>query len=389
MPAIQFYTSQDLVDHLNGFLGSPNADQHAQKDIKQAILSAYRDLASHHKWTYYYSPGRVTTVAPQDDGTVAFDYTGGTYERMLTLTGSTWPDWSVYGEVVISNVVYQVAEKKSSTVVTLAIQLNPGSDVAAGTAYTLYRDTYPMPLDFVSADILQATNILGGMHYVHPGQLLAYRAETFQTGQPRYYTFIGSPDHYGVHAIRLFPPPDAARRYDFLYTRRPRPIKVFEYRAGTVSVSSNSRTVTGTDTAWTSNHVGTILRLSADATNAPTGVHGGNPFASERVVMSVESATSLTVDSVYTANASGVKYTISDPLDIEYGTMLTLLQRGAELELSMGRPTRNVEQARSNYNRQLIIAREADAKMAALRVAYRSSFFPLRLADWPQGDDLG
>lgn len=389
MAAIQFFTCQDMVDHLQGYLGSPNADAHAQRDIKRAILSAYRDLSSHHRWTYYYTPFLIATVAPQTTGTITYDHTGGLYERMVTLAGATWPSWVIFGELVIDNCAYQVAEQKSSTVITLSTNFNPGADVAALTTYTLYRDTYPMPLDFVAADMVQATNEIGGLSHVHPGSLTAYRAQSFQYGQPRNYTFIGSPDHYGATAIRFFPPPDALRRYQALYLRRPRPIKVFEYQAGKVSVTASSLTVTGVDTAWTANHVGTVLRTGSDSLNPPTGVFGGNPFIEERVVMSVESATSLTVDTIYTATASDLKYTISDPLDVEYGTMLTLLQRGAELELCLGRPKKDVDQARSNYNRQLIIAREADSKNMEQRVAFRSSFFPLRLSDMPLGDDIG
>jgi hypothetical protein len=59
-----------------------------------------------------------------------------------------------------------------------------------------------------------------------------------------------------------------------------------------------------------------------------------NPYAFQTSVLTYGSATALTLLDVANAAYSGVKYTLSDPLDIEDGAMFTAFLRLAEARYS-------------------------------------------------------
>lgn len=387
MPTIALFTYKDLLDHLVGYIGD-NSSKDALRDCRAAAQDGYRDLASAHEWSYYWQRGRLNTVASYNTGTVAYDHTGGTYERMLTLSSGTWPSWAAFGQVMIANVVYQVAERKSDSIITLTYQSNPGADVASGTSYTIFRDSYPLPADFLAADeLINASNSLG-MNYTHPRDWMARQRVYQSPAAPFLYTFTSDENYFGAMAVRFFPPPDAAYPIDFVYRRRPRPLVIDEYKTGTVSVSASSSTVTGSGTVWTSSMAGSVLRLSSSTTDGPTGLRGANPYVVERVVASVESATSLTVDSAIDTAYTAVKYAISDPVDVEDGVMLTALLRCCERQSTLTRIMKNADMATAAYREALLTAREGDRRSTAPRsAACNTGWFP-RLRDYPRGSDV-
>ena len=103
-----------------------------------------------HDWSFLYKQDSISTEAPYSTGTIAFDYTGGTHELQVTLSGGTWPSWAIEGEIEISGTDYGVATRVSDTVILLASNNNPGEDVAASTSYSLHKDDYDLPDDFGS-----------------------------------------------------------------------------------------------------------------------------------------------------------------------------------------------------------------------------------------------
>jgi len=64
----------------------------------------------------------------QGSYTITYDHTGGTYERMLTLSGTTWPAAAEHGYILISGTAYNVYRRISDTVLILDKEINPGSD---------------------------------------------------------------------------------------------------------------------------------------------------------------------------------------------------------------------------------------------------------------------
>ena len=296
---------------------------------------------------------------------------GGAYERMLTVADTTWPTWATYGMVRIGNVSYEVAEYKTTTIITLTENSNPGADVAAGTAYSLYRDSYPLPTDFLNLDTPNVSDNVGGLGYVHPNEWLNAGQSNQSQGTPNLYTIMGDPNYMGALAIFFYPPPDSAYTVPTMYNRAPRPLILDEYSTGTATTSST--TVTGIGTAWTSNMAGAMIRFSSGTLNVPTGLSGPYPYYMERTVMSVESATSLTIDSTPGETLTGVKYSISDPVDIaDYMVDLFRLECFKQARLGYRLPPHPEEV--NEYDRSRNRAFETDAVSAAPRAEGYSTY---------------
>jgi hypothetical protein len=388
VPQLGLTTFKDLCDRLYDYAGANPASE-AVRNVKRAALDAYRDLALAGPWTYYYQQGRIVTNADQADGTVTYDHTGGTYERMLTLSTGTWPDWAPFGVVQIGTGSYTVAEKKTATVLTLSSHSNPGADVAAGASYRLYRDTYPLPIDFRMGYAHHMQANWGGLHYCHPSEWLAQRELSGSIGTPYAYTVAGDDNYFGALALKLYPPPDDEYTLNFLYQRLPRQLRVDDYSAGTVGLTAGLLTLSGTGTSWSSRHVGCVVRVSlSDTDELPTGPDGLNPYAEERTVLAVDSATSIQVDAAWSQSLSGVRYVLSDPADVEPGVMLNALFRGAEDQLGKQMRLRDRGDTAALYRQALLEAKAADSRVGVMRgVGWESaSYRPFR--QLPLGSDV-
>lgn len=381
MPAIALTTFKDATERVLDYLGE-NASKLASRDAKRAVFDAYRDLASAHRWTYLFRRGRLDTVASYTTGTITFTFTGGAYERVVTLASGTWPSWAANGRIIISSVVYEVATRESNTQITLSVNSNPGANVAAGTSYTLYRDTYTLPVDFLAAgDFYNNTNVLR-MRKLHPEEMVEMSRSSPSPATPRSYSITGSEDFYGVQAVTFYPPPDAIYRIDYLYHRRMRPLVYGDQAAcsqGTVTNTAASATVTGTSTAFASGMVGSVIRLSANTVDLPTPPWGANPYDVERVITGFTSTTSITVNSTISAAHTAVKYQISDPLDLEEGAMQTAFWRCMEAQATIARIMKNEDKAQRRWLDALILAKEADSRSMSNDVSgVRSGYTRLR-----------
>lgn len=383
---VELFTMQDAIDHVVEYLQEQTSPG-AARDARRAVLSAWREFANAHSWSYWCSHGRINTNAPYNTGTIAYDHTGGSIERQLTLSSGTWPDWAEFGQIEISGVLYQIAVRVSASVLQLEANNNPGADVASGSSYNLFRDTYPCPPGMVNVDQMQNVNSWG-LEYIHPRDWLRlHRHSAGTSGDPRMFTIMGSPDHQSNLAFRLWPFPSDSASIDFTYQARPRLLTIPVINTGTVSVSSGSSTITGTGTTFTSNHIGAVFRLSENS-STPTGRHGANPFVAERVIMSRASATSVEADQDFADSYSGVGYTISSPLDIEPGSMLTAFLRCCEKEIAIQRRLKDRREVIEIYRDALIMAKETDSRYTGPRSVYGEGGWYRRLADYPSAADV-
>src|SRR5262245_36339930 len=130
---VELVTWNDVIEHLVDWMGA-NPTAEARRDAKRATLQALREVGDAHNWTYYYTLGRLATHAPSSQGTVVYSRTGAAYERMVTLTGSTWPAWAALGRLSIGQMNYEVASRKSDTVLTLSSTSCPGADIPEPSA---------------------------------------------------------------------------------------------------------------------------------------------------------------------------------------------------------------------------------------------------------------
>lgn len=384
MTTVNFFTYRDAVRHCADYLGVPPEAQ-AKRDCRRAVLDSYREFSAASRWFYYFQRGRINTVAPQTTGTVT--YVSST--RQLTLTGSTWPSWAIYGVVVLNNITYEVDTSVSSTVVTLKVTSCPQADISTATAYSLYRDTYPLPADCLQVDELVDVGNQMIPCYVNPRDWLQQQRLTKSPARPRDYTIMADPHYFGTMAIRFFPAPDAAYTFDFVYQRQPRQLRYDEVSAGTVTVAASSAVVTGTSTAFDSRHAGAVIRTSTNGTDVPEALTWETPYDQEKVIITYTSATSLTVDSTYSTSYSNVLYLISDPIDIEAGAMLNAFLRCCEKNIAFTRKDKaSVAQAQQNWQMALIAAREADARHFQPQVPGEYGVRPSRLALMPRGQDV-
>lgn len=363
MPAPELLAYADLIDRLRVY-SQGGAGDAQQADLRQAVQSAYRELTFVRDWRYYSVRGRISVVAPYTTGTIAYDHTGGTYERMVTLTTGTWPTWARYGRLIIGTDLYEVDERKSSSVITLKADSNPGADVSSGTSYTLYRNAYTLPGDMVSVTKFQSDNGTWELMRVAPHELIELEKRSQASGTQVYFSIIGSPDAYGSFAIHFWPYPNVAENVDFLYRRRPRPMRYTGYgsaeRAGTVTVSLSSQSVTGSGTSFNAAMVGSLIRFG-DATNAPEGMAGLRPFVEQKVITAVTDTENITIDTPVENAHSAVKYVVTDPVDVD-PVLIEPLFACAQKHLASFRKPDRLGAVTAVYQQALIQAMEQDAR---------------------------
>lgn len=361
-------TYQDIGVHLLEYLKDTTRNT-SKGFAKRAVADALREMANIHRWNYYRTVGRINTSASYSTGTVAYVHSGGSYPRQLTLSGGTFPLWIADGCVIIDTVPYDVSERKSDTVVTLTASSNPGADVASGTSYTAYRDTYPTPVDFVDVERVLVLDRDTELCYVSPQDWLGYQRYYSQPTNVWYYTIMGDPNYQGSLSFRLAGAPSTAETIDFIYRRRPRPLRYYEYNTGTVSVSADSATVTGSGgTVFSEFMVGSVIRFY-DSTNYPTNEDGDYPAYVERTIINVSSTTVLTVDAEVPDAYTGVKYVISDPIDIDKQSMLNAFKRTAEKLVEQNRQGKNLPNVMEMWRQDIRMAIGADKRYAGIGVA--------------------
>lgn len=405
---ITYTTFQDVIDHLTDYLGGePSAS--TKRDCVRAAIAAFRDLVNAHTWSYYYKWGRVVTQNSVDStlagATIQYQQTAGAYPRQLTISGGTWPDWAANGIVRIGGISgdvpnspydsvytgpetasitgYKVDQRISATILTMDEVLAPAFDIPAGTDFLLYQDTYILPDDFVAQDQALYELNFGGMKYTHPREWLFENRYIFASGVPQYFTITGEQKYPGRLVTRMFPWPFQEKTVDFVYKRRPSQLYLQNYATGTVALTAGSTTITGTSTNWTPNMVGSIIRVSANATAPTSLIMGTNVGVFESVVLSYVSPTELVVFETPSTSYSGVAYTLSNSVDIEPGAMLNAYLRCCEKHIGMQRVLKDKPSAAKQYQEALSQAKSADSRSMMARSVNQNGRIRPRLRDMP------
>jgi hypothetical protein len=358
IPAI--FTYSDAIVALSdwaGFTGSPSPEM--LRKVKRSIENSYRALTFKRNWSYYEYRGRINTNPLYNTGTIA--YTNST--RTVTLTGGTLPSNTNLCILRVGPVDYPVVNGSANIgagTFQLSVNNNPTVDLVAGTAYTLYQDTYPLPVNFKNMGTLRDCNRSRVLQYIAPNEFVASRQIFQPPAIPYRYTLRGDPSYLGIEAISFYPAPDQFYQYEYMGIRQPRPFtQTIPYSTGTISTSG--LVVTGTGTTFTSNMVGCILRIS-NSGSLPTGTVGSNPYLVQRVITSYTSATVIGIDQALSAEVSGAGFEISDPIDMESFGMYTMFLRLCEVELGQLMNRDDVPRLRSQYQIAEREALESDQK---------------------------
>lgn len=393
--AAYLFTYSDAINHCVRFLQRrevPNFNPaQDQGDIRRCIQQAHREVAQRRAWAFLHKQGRIQLNATYSTGTVVYDYTGGAYERMLTLTTGTWPTWSASGTVRIDGVNHMVAERKSSSVITLDSVLCPNADISS-TTYDIFQTAYSLPDDFVRMASPQAEDTWYGASWVSPEDWHSMERQDFQTGKVDSYTIARRNDSTGVLAALVYPAPDTAETWDYVYHSRPRQLVIAGYGendcVGTVTVGSGSASVTGSQTAFSSSMIGSVMRFSSGGQTLPTNVDGFNPRAEEHMILSVTSATALTLATSTSQALTAVKYSISDPVNLDQA-MTTLFLRCCEKHLAISFNLKDHSRIENAYAEAYTLATEADSRGMHVRVAGSYEVFPQRYTVDFSGDTYG
>lgn len=340
----EIFTYQDAVDYLaDTFRITGKSKSQQLRAAKRAVDNALRRLPGMANWDYFDRRASLATSAKYDTGTITYDHTGGSNENEVTLASGTWPSWAANGRIEISSVRYDVLKRVSDSVITLSSNYNPGADVAAGTSYTLFRDEYTLPDDF--AKIGELYDVAGDytLTFVHPDEAHDIEESYGSPQQPSWYTIRASNSQYGRKVLVLSPAPSTARTYSFIYVARPLPIRIYEFAEQTVTITSNTTATFATGVVLPTDCAGAVIRLSAASDEElPTsrfgridtaGQHTDNYRAQEALISTRDSDTTATLDRSL-SNVSTVRYMISDPIDIEPGSMWDALLALAESEYS-------------------------------------------------------
>lgn len=374
------FTYQDALEHLEATTLGGAMDSE-RRDFRSAVLGAYPDLASRYDWLYFHTEHDIRLEPQYSTGTISYDHTGGTHDRMVTLYApdayeadgvtaqtASWPSSVKDGRIKINDVRYPVEfvenpDAHGNQIITLPESANPGVDISSPTTYstvsarlgnprgtttyTWLRSRYTLPADFKDMDPPHTENSYFNQRPVSLDSIMAFeRHVRASSNPPRWYAVGPDPNRYGQMAMYVQYEPNTAEGLRFFYRRFPRRLKYSDISTGTVSTSGTTVTLTGpgspseaSSASFSSDMVGSVIRFGTSSTK-PSGVRGLNPWVEQRIITAYTDANTVTVDSAPSATFSNVKYVVSDPVDLR-PTMIEAFLRGCEWKLSLSR--RNAE----------------------------------------------
>lgn len=359
-------TYQDAVEYLTDQFDVDRASR-IQRNVRRAVEEAYRELPQQAYWSYYRRRAIINTVASQTTGTVVYTHS----TRTVTLTGTTWPTTAAKYRIKIGAAHFDIESYTDTTNIVLPSTSNPGVDVAS-TTYTLYRNEYPLPTTFRrSLGLVDTTNTRPISILTDADEQALQLGGEGTPGSPNFACIRNTGETTGGLSLVFNCPPNSAIAYDLLFDATPREFVLPEkYSTGTVSVSSGATALTSSGATFAANVAGCVLRLSENASDEPTGPFGAlidgvdvnNPYSFQTIVKTRDSSSTLTLQDAATAAYSAVKYTLSDPLDIEDGAMLTAFWRLAELSYArLARmDAKEIAERQSAAQMAVVLAKEND-----------------------------
>lgn len=335
-----------------------------QQTMRWALHNAYMELGQEFDWSFLHKHGRIFLHAAQSTGTASFDFSGGAYERLLTLSGATFPSWANDATVRIDGVTCRIEDTKSTTTATLDATLNPGRDVAAGSSYRIYPSYYALPNDFKRLVMPRAETAGWELTELSYDDIMALDRDNDETGTPVYYCIRGIEDLYGQMGIFVHPDSDEEKTLDFIYEKMPREIRYTGWDAadyaGTIAVTADSPNVTGSGgTNWVDLMQGAIMLIGSSASTAPTGLRGTASWVEQRAVSTVSTTSLILLDNDIVTARSGVKYRITDPIDIDASLHQAMLW-GVARQLAIERNYDGVARIEAQYQKAVSDARRAN-----------------------------
>lgn len=363
MPTVRQLTVADSIDHLIAFAVN-NVKATTVQKAREAVRAALRVVALAHPWTYLLKHDRIGVSAPFSAGTLT--YTNST--RIAQLSVGNFPSWAQRGTLLFGGVLFEVESMPATNQIKLAATSNPGEDVGA-TSFVLYRDCYLLPADFMQGDRFFESSTRKALEYTPPADFFQQRQNMNLAGLPQYYSFLGDRDDPAAMMTRVAPLPSSATNLDYTYLRQPREPLVDRYESGLVTTNATTA-VSSSGATFTDAMAGSILRVAfsgAPPVEETAAVQPQwfermalpYPYVYERLITAQTGGNALTVDAAV-PTLSGVKYLISDPIDIEPIVMRRAFLRCAEWQFGLLLKSEDVDRLEAAYQAELQRAIAAD-----------------------------
>lgn len=323
----EFYTLGDLVHRLRARAGERDSTT-VNAAFMRAIQDTLRRLPAKHDWSYYQRRVRFQTTAAVEME-ISYDYTGGDYERLVTITDeeNEFPSDAVYGEVVIEDIPYRVDRRISATQVILRADECPTEDYDAGEEATWQRTSYPLPRRVTRIHYLICHD-QGVMPLYYQAPQDFYSTESMgwgTTGGPTRYT-LRNIGRVGETGIVLSPAPSEAHTYEASVTVSPAIPSVIQVTGTDAAITAGTNVMTSATAAFTDRLLGALLRISIDDAY-PVGDAFSHSW--QAFVTSVDSATQITLSEYATDAVAAGTYCISSPIDIDTDSMLNYVEAEA------------------------------------------------------------
>ena len=229
--------------------------------IKDAIqVSLYRATAE--DLPYLMTDGYITTIAPYETGTV----TATNASKTITGSSTVFTAAMVGRKFKVSsdNAYYRIAAFVSTTEITLETAYE--GTTASGSSYTIFKDEYKLPADLDVYKVMRQLERQIALTDIDNTAFDLLNPSPHSSGQPSISVLVGT--------------------------------KLDTYSTGTVSITVNTSTVTGSSTVWTG-----VEGLSKGS-KITIGVY-------VYTVKSIDSDTSITIYEKASATASASTYSIS------------------------------------------------------------------------------
>lgn len=200
------------------------------------------------------------------------------------------------------------------------------------------------------------------MRYVSPNEYLQLNRANIGTAEPFYYTIMRSTAYPERYEIKFVNQVTDGLTYFYTYRYVPPLIKYMGYenqaRVGTVDATLNGTALTGTGTSFPADAQDRVLRLGT-VDDRPEPVGSLTPFVAQFKIASRSSPTALTLDSGSPVAGTGLRYCITDQIDV-FSQMWTVCLSAVEMWYAR-MAGKSAAEVTALFNRDLRLAMEADA----------------------------
>jgi len=242
--------------------------------LQQEGIARY---ATTHPWPHYRDLDYITTIAEYTTGTVTVTQDS----KTVTGSGTTFTVAMVGRKLRVASdtAFYEIAAFVSTTEITLAVPYQGSS--AAGETFSIFQDEYRLRADVfkpLSLRQLEDGTVMIGLGYADMDLI---NPDLRNFGDPIWFSIVG-------------------RRAD-------------TYETGTVAVTSGTKTLTGSSTAWTG--VDGLTRGSRIAIVDTSEVFTVKSVDSDTSITTYEAPTTTDASSTYVAYINNIVVQVSDVPD--------------------------------------------------------------------------